>query len=201
MAETLRTASIRESDSGKRFLKALRLISILALAMSLLSVAFDWLSASGKYFEDGATWIYDSAIYGLVAISFGRGAFFERAAAFMLSAVLTAAGCQGSYDVWSEIARRGHDVSVDTPVSTMVFATGAILEAALLFKFRKSGESLMMATWLSARNSAAVALAGAAVSLVFHAPTASGPQIFLDCLDTVLAFQAAFLVAKETIET
>lgn len=201
MAETLQTAGVRESDNGKRFLKALRLISLLALAMSLLSVAFDWLSASGKYFEDSASWIYDSAIYGLVAFSFGRGAYFERGAAFMLSLVLTAAGCQGSYDVWSEIARRGHEVSVDTPVSAMVFATGAILEAALLFKFRKSGESLMTATWLSARNSAAVALAGAAISLVFHAPTASGPQIFLDSLDTILAFQAAFLVAKETIET
>lgn len=201
MAETLQTASVRESDNGKRFLKALRLISLLALAMSLLSVAFDWLSASGKYFEDGASWIYDSAIYGLVAFSFGRGAFFERWAALMLSLVLTVAGCQGSYDVWNEIARRGHEVSVDTPVSAMVFATGAILEAALLFKFRKSGESLMTATWLSARNSAAVALAGAAISLVFHAPTASGPQIFLDSLDTILAFQAAFLVAKETIET
>lgn len=200
MAETLQTASVRESDNGKRFLKALRLISILALAMSVLTVGFDWLSASGKYFEDGASWIYDCAIYGLVAFSFGRGAIFERAAAFMLSLVLTAAGCQGSYDVWSEIARRGHEVSIDTPYSAMVFATGAILEAALLFKFRKSGECLMMATWLSARNSAAVALAGAAVSLVFHAPAASGPQIFLDCLDTVLAFQAAFLVAREMIE-
>jgi hypothetical protein len=63
-----------------------------------LSVAADWLKASGNYFEDCATWLYDSAIYGVAALSFGRGANFERAAAAMLALVLVVAGCQGAWD-------------------------------------------------------------------------------------------------------
>ncbi|HEY8161098.1 MAG: hypothetical protein ACR650_17195 [Methylocystis sp.] len=82
----------------------------------------------------------------------------------------------------------------------MAFAAGTMLEAALLFKFRKSGEPLIKGTWLSARNSALIGLAGAAVPLLFCAPAAAGQQIFFDCLDTALAFQAAFCVARETIE-
>ena len=59
----------------------------------------------------------------------------------------------------------------------------------------------MKGAWLSARNSAVIGLAGVATPLLCHAPTALSPQIFVDGLDTILAFQAAFFVVRETIET
>jgi len=201
MGESSQTQSLRKSEDGQRFLQALRLISIAALSLSVLSVAFDWLSASESYLEDGVCWIYDSAIYGVAAISFGRGASFERVAAFMLSLILAIAGCQGSYDIWSEIVRTAPAHSADAAASASALATGAILEAALLFRFRTSGEPLMTATWLSARNSAAIALAGAAVPALSHASSGDALQIIVDCVDTLLAFQAAFFVAKEAVET
>ncbi len=200
MTETSQGASLRETNDGRRFLKALWLISAAALLFCITTAAFDWLTASGAYLEDGVTWIYDTVIYGLVAVSFGRGVIFERAAAFMLSLVLAVAGCQGSYDIWCEIIWRAPETAVNSPISALTFAAGTMLEAALLFRFRKSGEPLVKGTWLSARNSALIGLAGAAFALLFRAPSAADHQILFDCLDTVLAFQAAFCVARETIE-
>ena len=200
MDETLQASRPRGSDDSQRFLKALRVIAVAALLFCILSIAFNWLSASGSYFEDGIYWIYDCAIYGLAAISFGKGAFVERAAAFMLSLVLAIAGCQGTYDIWSEIVQRAPEAPGTAPYSALIFATGAIVEAALLFRFRKSGEPLMKATWLSARNSATIALAGAAIPVLSHTSSGNDPQIIVDCLDTILAFQAAILVVRETFE-
>ena len=122
-------------------------------------------------------------------------------AVIALALVLAIAGCHGSYDVFSEIVQRGRDVALTSPISASVFAAGTILEAALLFRYRKSGEPLMKGAWLSARNSAVIGLAGVATPLLCHAPTALSPQIFVDGLDTILAFQAAFFVVRETIET
>lgn len=201
MAETSQAVDLRNTNDGRRFLNILWLIATLALLFCILGIVVDWFTASASYFEDGVVWIYDSLIYGLVAISFGRGVFLERTAAITLSLVLAVAGCHGSYDVFSEIVQRGTDVALTSPISASVFAAGTILEAALLFRYRKSGEPLMKGAWLSARNSAVIGLAGAATPLLFRAPTALSPQVFVDCLDAVLALQAAFFVARETIET
>jgi hypothetical protein len=201
MAETSQAENLRNTCGGRRFLKALRLVSAAALLFCILSIAADWCSASGNYFEDGATWLYDTAIYGVVAISFGRGASFERMAAGMLAFVLLVAGCQGAWDIWSKISQGMGEAAADSPLSSLAFATGTVFEAALLFSYRKSGEALMQGTWLSARNSAVIALLGAGLSLVYRAPATAGAQICVDCFDTILAFQAAFYVAQESIGT
>ncbi len=186
----------RDTQDGRRFLRSLWLIASSALLFSVVSVALDGLFASGSSFEDGAVWIYDIAIYGLAAISFGRGAVLERATAALLAVVLLVAGCQGSYDIWCELARKLPDASGSSPVSEILLPTGSAFEAALLFRFRKVGDPLMQATWLSARNSAAIALIGAALPLVFQ-KSCEGPEMVVACLDTFLAFQAALIVAYE----
>lgn len=200
MVETSQAINLRNANDDRQFLKVLWLISALALLFCIFDIGIDWLTLPANPLEDGVVWIYDSVIYGLVAISFGRGAVFERAAAIMLSLILAIAGCHGSYDVFSEIAQRRTDAALGSPITASVLAAGTILEASLLFRYRKSGEPLMKGTWLSARNSAAIALVGAAVPIFCRTSTAGGPQICIDCLDTVLSFQAAFYVAREAAE-
>ncbi len=201
MAESLKGGRLRYSNDGQRVLRALWLISALALLILVLSLVTDWVTASRTYLSDGAPWIYDTVIYGLVALSFDRGAVLERAAGAALSFVLAVAGCQGSYDIWSEIVSKAPGVSMDPRNSGALLAIGATLEALLLFRFRASREPLMKGAWLSARNSALIGLASATVPLVYDAQAAADPQIFVDCLDTFLAFQAAYMIAREVVET
>jgi Co/Zn/Cd efflux system component len=201
LVEAPQASTLRYSADGQRFQKALWLIAALALLFCVISLVTDWVTASGSYLSDGSPWIYDTLIYGLVAVSFDRGALLERASAVLLSITLAVAGCQGSYDIWSEIARRAPEISTDSSISGTVLAAGAVLEASLLFRFRRSREPLMKAAWFSARNSAMIGLAGAVVPLLSHVHAAADPQIVVDCLDTFLAFQAAFLVARESVET
>jgi hypothetical protein len=200
MAEFLKGGSLRYSNDGQRFLRALWLISALALLILVLSLVTDWLTASRNYLSDGAPWIYDTVIYGLVALSFDRGAVLERVAGAALSLILAVAGCQGSYDVWSEIFQKAPELSIGAPCSGLLFATGASLEAMLLFRFRASRQPLMKGAWLSARNSALIGLAGAAAPFLSHTQAAADPQILVDGLDTFLAFQAAFLIAREVVD-
>jgi hypothetical protein len=199
MAEPVRGESLRQSDDGQRFLKALWAISALALFLFSLSVVADWLSASQSYLSDGAPWIYDALIYGLVALSFDRGVLLERVAGAALSLILAIAGFQVSYDVWTEIFQKAPALSMGASFSGPLFATGASLEALLLLRFRASREPLMKGAWLSARNSALIGLAGAAAPFLSHTQAAD-PQILVDSLDTFLAFQAAFLIAREVVD-
>lgn len=155
MNETSQLASVRDTEDGQRFLRALRLIVVSALLLVFLSLALRYLSTSENHFEDGIYLFYDSLIYGLAAISFGRGELFERATALMLSAVFAVGGCQGSYDIWNEIAATGQSDTAPS-AAAIVFATSAILETALLFRFRASREPLMKATWVSTRDSGEV---------------------------------------------
>ena len=103
MVETSCAAVLRDPPKARRFLNALWLISAAALFFCFLSITVGWLTSSGSYLEDGGVWLYDTVIYGLVAASFGRGVLIERAAAVLLAVVLAIAGCQGSYQIWSEI--------------------------------------------------------------------------------------------------
>ncbi len=175
MDETSQLASVRDTEDGQRFLRALRLIAVSALLLVCLSLALRYLSPSENPFEDGIYLLYDGLIYGLAAISFGRGELFERATALMLSAVFAVGGCQGSYDIWNEIAWTATGQSDTAPsAAAIVFATSAILETALLFRFRASHEPLMKATWVSTRNSAAIALAGAIVPILYQTHSGGG---------------------------
>jgi hypothetical protein len=199
MVETSCAAVLRDTYEGQRFLNALWLISAVALLFCFLSITVGWLTSSGSYLEDGGVWLYDTVIYGLVAASFGRGVLIERAAAVLLAVVLAIAGCQGSYQIWSEIVLSRPDAMRGSWIAALSFAGGASFEAALLFRYRNSGEPLMKGAWLSARNSAVIGVIGAALPLMYHASTADRAQICVDCLDTFLALQASFFVIRETL--
>ena len=69
---TLQAVDLRNTNDGRRFSKILWLIAALALLFCVLGIVIDWFTASASFLEDGVVWIYDSVIYGLVAISFGK---------------------------------------------------------------------------------------------------------------------------------
>ena len=156
---------------GRGFHKSLWLITLGVLLLCIGEIIYAHAAASPYLLKDGAEWAYDVAYFGLAAISFGRGETTERRAAFALAAILGIGGCQGLYEIWSAITAPTTDEIDNLTISAVVTILGSFAEAAVLFRFRRSHDPIVEATWLSARNSALTSALGAGVTFVRpHAP-------------------------------
>ena len=182
---------------GRGFRKSLWLITLGVLALCLGEMIYGYAVSSPYLLKDGAEWAYDVAYFGLAAISFGRGETIERRVAFALAAILGIGGCQSLYEVWSGITAPATDEIDNLTISAIVTILGSFAEAAVLFRFRRSHDPIVEATWLSARNSALTSALGAGVTFVVRMLPNRWPQIAVDALGAHLAFQAAAVVVKD----
>ncbi len=195
-----RGGTLRAAADARRFISTLWLISIVAIVLGVLTLAYRGFSLSADYLEDVCVWAYDAAIYGLAAFSFGRGRLVERTATLMLAATLSLAGCQGLYELWRAVAPHTQMLAESAPFPATIVAAGACVEAALLYRFSACDDPLMRATWYSARNSAFLGLAGVGTLLLSQGASAAWPQMVVDSCDILLAFQAAAAIVLETFE-
>ncbi len=97
-----------ERDEGREpwrrpFARVLWAIPAAILALEIGVVAYALAIDSKQLFKDGIDWSYDVALYGVVAIVFGRGAQAERIAAGFVGVVMLVAGLHTLWDLWDKI--------------------------------------------------------------------------------------------------
>jgi Co/Zn/Cd efflux system component len=172
------------------------LAALAALLFCAGECVYGYWTGSGDVVKGGEQWLYDVLIYGLAAASLGRTRSIERRVAFFLLAIFVFGGFDGMRDVWAAVL----DPAAESkePLASDVFdITGCVAEAMALIPLRTSRNPVLEATWLSARNSVLASVASAVVAVVCQAFTMSWPRIAVIALESLLAFQAAFVVARD----
>jgi hypothetical protein len=172
------------------------LAALAALLFCAGECVYGYWTGSGDVVKGGEQWLYDVLIYGLAAVSLGRTRSIERGVAFLLLTIFIFGGFDGMRDVWAAV----HDPAAENnePLASDVFdISGCVFEAMALIPLRASRNPVLEATWLSARNSVLASVASAVVAVVCHAFTMSWPRIAVIALESLLAFQAAFVVARD----
>jgi Co/Zn/Cd efflux system component len=113
--------------------------------------------------------------------------------------VLAVGGCQGAYEVIAEFMVEEADDAAGLAASSVLSVLGALLVAGLLFRFRRSHDPVVEGSWLSARNDIVTSGLDAVVTFSTTLITAKWPRTAIDVLGVVLAFQAAFVVARDAL--
>ncbi len=182
---------------GKAYKRSLWIITFVALVLCVGEVGYGYAASSKELLKAGIEWIYDVAIYGLSALSFGRSRSVEQRAAYVLALILGIGGVQGADEVWDAVSHPGLEGAEDLTSSAVIDVVGSIAEAGLLFRFRGSHDPVVEASWLSARNSIVTGVLGAAVTVLVVSPTIQWPQTLIDAFGALLAFQAAVVVLRD----
>lgn len=144
--------------------------------------------------KDGLDWAYDVVFYGVAALVFGRSAGAERIASLVLAAVMGVAGLHTLYDLWDKILN-------PRPIEIwfLGFSAGsaigvAVLIIAALFRFRRTDNPLIKATWLGSRNDLVSTTGYALAGFAARVAPFRGPEYALDLLGAALAFQASWAI-------
>ncbi len=149
--------------------------------------------------KDGVDWIYDVLLYGIAAIVYGRSDRAEQVSALAIAAIMAVAGLHTIYDLWDKIV----DPRPIEPWTLGFSAASAALIAYLivgaLYRFRKSDNPLIVATWLSSRNDAFATTAFAAASFAARVAPTRWYEYALDVFVVGLSFQAAFVIVRRTM--
>lgn len=174
--------------------RAVIIIISAILLIAVPQIVYAWSIGNRFLLKDGFDWSYDVVLWGLALACFGRGVRAENLAALAIAAVMFVAGCHTAYDLWDKIAtgRRPEFWVAGWSSFTMVFI--ALLLLTTMLRFRKSGNVLIAATWLSSRNSIIITLCFAAMSLFARTHSSQGFEIALDCLAIFLSFQAVYAI-------
>ncbi|HEY8579741.1 MAG TPA: cation transporter, partial [Beijerinckiaceae bacterium] len=138
--------------------------------------------------------------YGLAAATFGRGQGAERASALVIAAIMATAGGHTLYDLVDKILR-------PRPIEPLVFGFSAasavviaVLIVAALWRFRRSENALIQATWLSSRND--ILRTTFYVGLGFGARVypERWPEYVLDVVMALILFQAAWRIVARAAQ-
>lgn len=190
------------ADEIARVLRALNkrnplwLAALAALVFCAAECFYGYATGSGEVVKDGAEWLYDVVIYGLAAASLGRPRSIERHATFLLLAIFIIGGFEGTHDAFAAILHPTGE-GVEPLATNVIDVSGCVVEAIMLVPLRCSHNPVLEATWLSARNSVVASLAGVAVTIGCEVFTLRWPRIAVIALESLLAFQAAFVVARD----
>lgn len=144
--------------------------------------------------KDALDWGYDVVLWCVALACFGRGLRAEHLAAMFVGAVLFVAGWHTAYDLWDKIVtgRRPEFWVAGWSSGTMV--AYCLLLLGLMWRFRRSENALIAATWLSSRNSIIITLCFAAMSLFARTRETQAFEIALDLLGIGLSFQACWAI-------
>ena len=188
-------------EGGAAEHRAYRLV-ITAIAggiFALMAAQVAWALAIGnrQLLKDGVDWIYDALLYGLAAAVFGRGDRAEKVSALAIAAIMAAAGASTIYDLYDKI--------VDPrPIDTLVLgfsAVSAIVVAILvvgaLWRFRRSQNALIQATWLSSRNDVIKTVFYSALGFLARVWPERWPEYLLDVFSIYLCFQATWVITAQ----
>ena len=169
-------------------------IALGILIFATCVVAWALAIGSAQLFKDGVDWVYDVALYGIAALVFGRDARAERLAALAIGAVMAVAGLHTLYDLWDKIVS-------PRPIEiwTLGFSAGSAIAIALiivgvLWRFRREGNPVIKATWLSSRNDAISTAGFALVGLAARAAPTRWPEYLFDVVIAAICFQATWAI-------
>lgn len=188
-------AAAPHTDADHRaYMRAVTIIVSAILLIAVPQILYAWSIDNRFLIKDGFDWSYDVVLWGVALACFGRGLRAENLAALAIAGVMFVAGCHTAYDLWDKIAtgRRPELWVAGWSSFTMVFI--ALLLLVVMWRFRKSQNALVAATWLSSRNSIIVTLGFAAVNLVARTRESQWPEIGLDLLGIALSFQAVYAI-------
>ena len=168
-------------------------IFVFAIAQVLIALAI----GNRQLVKDGTDWIYDVLLYGLAAAVFGRGERAEKISALAIAAIMAAAGFATFYDLYDKI--------VDPrPIETLVLGFSAasaiviaIVVVGALWRFRKSHNALIQATWLSSRNDVIKTTFYSALGFLARVWPERWPEYALDLFAAFLCFQATWKILIE----
>ena len=170
-------------------------VCIFLLGAGIVVVALSY--GSRQLLKDGLDWIYDVAFYGIAAIVFGRGARAEQLAAIGAALVLVAASCGISYDIFIKLT----DPRPIEPAVIGFSAASAAIEAlcvvAALFRFRRTKNPLIEATWLSSRNDAIATTLYVSVQAAARILPIRAPEVALDLFSICLNLQAVYVILRD----
>lgn len=188
-------AAAPHTDADHRaYVRAVTIIVSAILLIAVPQILYAWSIGNRFLIKDGFDWSYDVVLWCVALACFGRGLKAENLAALAIAGVMFVAGCHTAYDLWDKIAtgRRPELWVAGWSSFTMVFI--ALLLLVVMWRFRKSQNALVAATWLSSRNSIIVTLGFAAVNLVARTRESQWPEIGLDLLGIALSFQAVYAI-------
>jgi divalent metal cation (Fe/Co/Zn/Cd) transporter len=183
----------RDADHAA-YARAVKIIIGAILLIAVPQILYAWSIGNRFLIKDGFDWSYDVVLWGVALACFGRGLRAENLAALAIAGVMFVAGCHTAYDLWDKVAtgRRPELWVAGWSSFTMIFI--ALLLLVVMWRFRKSENALVAATWLSSRNSIIITLGFAALNLVARTRSSQAPEIALDLLAIGLSFQAVYAI-------
>jgi Co/Zn/Cd efflux system component len=183
--------------SGDGYVRTIWTVALLTVAIGCAEAAYGYFSSSKFLLKDGLEWGYGTVIYAISALSYGRTQEAESRAGALIAMVLATGGCQGLYEIVTELMVQEPDEPAGLAASSALSVLGALFVAGLLFRFRRSHDPVVEGSWLSARNDIITSGLNASVTFSTTLITAKWPRTAIDVLGVALAFQAASVVARD----
>ncbi len=184
--------------SGPAFRRTIWLVALGILALATAQGLWALAIGSAQLLKDAVDWVYDVALYAIAAFVFGRGATAERACALAIGAILAAAGIQTLYDLWDKAANPRPIEVLTIGFSAASAATVGYVVLVALWRFRRDGNPLIRATWISARNAAVATTVFSLATFLTRTATSRWPEYALDLFGAALLFQGAGAIALAT---
>lgn len=169
-------------------------IALGILGFAIAVVAWALVVGNAQLFKDGVDWVYDVALYGIAAIVFGRDARAERLAALVIGVVMAVAGAHTLYDLWDKIVDPRPIEVWTLGFSAFSAIVIAVLVIVVLWRFRREGNPVIRATWLSSRNDLISTTGFALVGLAARIAPVRWPEYFFDLVVAAISFQAAWAI-------
>jgi Co/Zn/Cd efflux system component len=173
-------------------------IALGILAFAALQSAYALQIGNRQLLKDGLDWGYDVVLYAIAALVFGRGQKVEEASALLIGAISAFAGFHTLYDLWDKIVKPRPIELTTLGFSAISAVVIGLVVVAVLARFRRSENALVLATWLSARNALIGTGAFAALAFVTRAAPVRWPEYTLDVFLAGLNFQAAWAIWRAT---
>lgn len=187
------------AEDGRRYRRRVLTIVVLIAGLAVAQTAYALTIGDRFLLKDAIDWAYDVVLW-LVAFSvFGRGRKAEDAAALAVGLVMLIAGAHTGYDLWDkiEIGRRAGAWVAGWSAFTAIAL--ALFVLALMLRFRLSGNPLVAATWLAARNDAISTTGFAGIGLAARSHPAQWPEILLDLVVIALSLQAFAAILRSIV--
>jgi Co/Zn/Cd efflux system component len=183
--------------SGDGYVRTIWTVAALTGVIGCAEAFHGYVSGSKFLLKDGLEWGYGTVIYAISALSYGRTKETEARAGALIAVVLAVGGCQSAYEVVTEFGMEVSDDAAGLAASSVLSVVGAFVVAGLLFRFRRSHDPVVEGSWLSARNDIITSGLDALVTFAATLITIRWARTAIDVLGVVLAFQAAFMVARD----
>ncbi|MCA3599656.1 MAG: hypothetical protein IOC58_01910 [Methylobacterium sp.] len=187
-------AALHPDEEHRAYVRAVKIIISAILMIAVPQIVYAWAIGNRFLIKDGFDWSYDVVLWGVALACFGRSLRAENLAALAIAGVMFVAGCHTAYDLWHKIVTGRRPEFWVAGWSSFTMVSIALLLLGVMWRFRKSENALVAATWLSSRNSIIITLCFAAISLFARTRDSQGAEIALDLLAIGLSFQAVYAI-------